>query len=203
MKKILKIGIVFVVLVGFLWCGSVVADRKALHENVIRLHVVAASDSREDQDVKLRVRDAVTETLETAMADITDPDAALAYIRGNVSKLEGVANRVLEECGVKDRAKVTLAEEEFGTRVYDTFSLPAGVYRALRITIGEGAGHNWWCVVFPTLCFPATTEGFVQTAEEAGFQDSLACALSGEEGYEVRFFLLDALGRLENMFRRG
>ena len=81
-----------------------------------------------------------------------------------------------------------------------TFSLPAGVYDALKITIGEGKGHNWWCVAFPTLCLPATSEGFQEVSAQAGMNGTLEKALAGEDGYEIRFFLLDQLGKLENHF---
>ena len=90
---------------------------------------------------------------------------------------------------------MTLQKEVFDTRVYDTFTLPAGVYEALRITIGSGEGKNWWCVVFPTLCVPATSEGFEDVAAGAGFPESLTKSLEGE--YEIRFYLLDLLGKLE------
>lgn len=188
---------------GLVWFGSVLRDRRSLNEDLIRLHVVAASDSEADQAVKLRVRDAVTACLQSAMADIADAREAMACLRERLPQLEETANRVLESCGVRDRARVSLEKEAFDTRVYDTFTLPAGVYESLRITIGEGEGKNWWCVVFPTLCVPATAEGFEDAAEEAGMDEALACALTGEEGYEVRFFLLDVLGRLENLFCRG
>ena len=203
MKKIWKLTVLCLLAIGALWCGSVLRDRKTLNEDLIRLHVVAASDSRADQAVKLRVRDEVTACMQADLADIEDAREALAYLREKLPELEETANRVLEECGVKDRARVSLQKEAFDTRVYDTFTLPAGVYESLRITIGEGEGKNWWCVVFPTLCVPATAEGFEETAQEAGLEDALACALTGETGYEVRFFFLDVLGKLENMFHRG
>ena len=98
---------------------------------------------------------------------------------------------------------VTLCKEAFDTRYYDTFTLPAGIYEALRITIGEGEGHNWWCVAFPSLCLSATSEEFADKAAGAGFPDSLTGALDGEEKYEVRFFLLDALGELEKFLYAG
>ena len=83
---------------------------------------------------------------------------------------------------------------------YETFRLPAGVYESLRIVIGTGEGHNWWCVVFPSLCIPATSSGFADIAVGAGFDSSLTAALEGQAGYEIRFYLLDQLGRLENIF---
>ena len=199
MRKLLKrIGICFLI-VCLVWCGTVIADRQRLREELIRLHVVAASDSDEDQALKLRVRDAVVERLEDAMADLTDAEQAKAYLQENLPKIENLANQVLQEAGCTDTVQVSLAVEEFATRVYDTFTLPAGLYDSLRIIIGEGEGHNWWCVVFPSLCIPATSDGFEDTAAGAGFPDSLTGALEGEDGYEVRFFLLDALGRFENL----
>ena len=85
------------------------------------------------------------------------------------------------------------------THLYDTFQLPAGLYEALRVTIGAGEGHNWWCVVFPTLCVPASSEGFQETAEASGLSGQLAETLTREGGgYEIRFQLLDWLGQIKN-----
>ena len=202
MRKALKrIGICLLV-VSFVWIGSVFADRQKLKEELIRLHVVAASDSEEDQAIKLRVRDAVVESLQEEMQNLKDTAQAKAYLQENLPKIEAVANSVLREAGCSDRATVKLAVEEFTTRVYDTFTLPAGIYDALRITIGEGQGKNWWCVVFPSLCLPATSEGFEEIACSAGFSETLTGTLTGEEGYELRFFLLDCLGSIENFLRR-
>ena len=186
-------------LVTLVWTAGLIFDRQTLHNELIRLHVVANSDSTEDQEIKLRVRDAVTESLEAALADIASVEEAEAYIRENLPKIRETANQVLREAGIDQEAIVALCEEAFDTRHYDTFSLPAGVYEALRITIGNGEGKNWWCVVFPTLCVPAASEGFEEVAVGAGFSKSLSGCLAGEETYAVRFFLLDALGKLENM----
>ena len=188
---------------AFIWCGNVIADRERLNEELIRLHVVANSDSAEDQAIKLRVRDAVTESLRTSMADITDVETAKTYIRDNLAKIERIANQVLQKAGEPETAVATFQEEAFDTRVYDTFTLPAGVYESLRITIGGGEGKNWWCVVFPTFCIPATTEEFHDVAVGAGFPEDLAGALEGKDEYEIRFFLLDALGKLENILYEG
>ena len=193
-----RVGFCFL-LAALVWCGTLLADRQRLDEGLIRLHVVANSDSEQDQSIKLQVRDAVVESLRSAMEDVADVEQAKAYLQENLPKLQKVANETLRALGCEDEAVVTLCREAFDTRFYDTFTLPAGVYEALRITIGAGEGKNWWCVVFPTFCVPATTEGFEEVAVGAGFPDSLNSALTGEEGYEVRFFLLDALGELENL----
>ncbi len=188
-------------LAAFVWCGALISDRQKLNEELIRLHVVANSDSPEDQAIKLQVRDAVTASLEDSMADLQDVEAAKAYLQENLPKIQAAANDALKALGCDMEAVVTLCKEAFDTRVYDTFTLPAGVYEALRIVIGEGEGQNWWCVVFPTFCVPATAEGFEDVAAGAGFPDSLQDALTGE--YEVKFFFLDLLGELEiTWFRR-
>ena len=182
---------------------GIVRDRMLLKEQLIRLHVVANSDAAVDQAAKLQVRDAVLEVIREDLAGISDVEAAKAYLRENLPKLRAAANAVLKEAGVTDTAVVTLCREAFDAREYDTFSLPSGVYTSLRITVGEGAGKNWWCVSFPALCFTSSREDFVQTAADAGLSRPLSGALTGEAGSEVRFFLLDQLGKLENIFFAG
>ena len=180
------------------YLGTVSADKQFLSENLIRLHVVADSDSKEDQAIKLRVRDAITEKLETVMKNLPDADVAKEYLRENLADLEQLANEVLQEAGNSCKATVTLAKEAFPTRQYDTFTLPAGIYDALRVTIGSGEGQNWWCVVFPGLCVSATSDGLEDTAAGAGFSDTLTGSLTGKKEYKVRFFLLDCFGWVEN-----
>ncbi len=182
------------------WLGTVIADRQRLSNNLIRLHVVAASDSQEDQAAKLLVRDAVLNELNGAMENCPDADTAKAYLTQRLPILQEAASAALDEAGINEPVAVSLTREKFSARQYDTFSLPAGVYDSLRITIGDGEGKNWWCVVFPSLCISATTEGFSDTAAGAGFPDSLSAALQHNGGYEVRFFFLDCLGWLENLF---
>ena len=148
-------------------------------------------------------RDAVNDFLQETLADVTSAEEARAYIAENLPKIQTIANEVLVRCGVEPDAVATFCKENFGTRLYDTFRLPAGVYEALRITIGEGEGKNWWCVAFPTLCIPATSEGFEDVAAGAGFPDRLNEALMDRESYSIRFFLLDCMGRVENFFHRG
>ena len=200
MRKLWKQLVICLLLVCTFWCGTLLADRQQLSRELIRLHVVANSDSAEDQSVKLLVRDAVTESLQSALADVGGVEQAKAYLKENLPKIQSVAEDALAAAGVDMTATVSLCRETFDKRVYDTFTLPAGVYESLRITLGDGRGKNWWCVVFPSLCLSATGEGFEDVAAGAGFSDALNGALTGEEGYEVRFFLLDVLGRVENIF---
>ena len=193
MKRIAWVALAVALI--FLW--GLLTDSKALHDDLLRLHVVGASDSAEDQDVKLRVRDAVLASLEDGLRDLTDPVAAYDYVARMMPQVEQAANKALELAGFSDTVTVSLTEEAFTTREYDTFSLPAGVYKALRIVIGEGEGKNWWCVVFPRLCV-GTEADFVETASMAGLSDDLTGALEGE--YEIRFWLLDKIGEIKNRF---
>ena len=202
MAKIGKRIFLCLCLAAAIWCGTLLADRQLLNDELIRFHVVADSDDPEDQQVKLLVRDAVVESLSEDLSRLADVEQAKAYLQENLPKIQQIANQTLAAAGVEEEAVVSLCREAFQTRVYDTFTLPAGVYESLRIVIGEGEGHNWWCVVFPTLCLPATSEGFAETAQTAGFPDSLCGALTGEEEYTLRFYALDTLGELENLFFR-
>ena len=180
--------------VACIWLWGIVTDSGDLRENLLRLHVVGASNSQEDQAVKLQVRDAVLGSLEEGLRDMTDPQEAWDYVSRMLPQVEAAANRALAAAGFSETVQVSLTEEAFPTREYDTFSLPAGVYKALRVVIGKGEGKNWWCVVFPQLC---GAEGeFVETASTAGLDPELARSLEGE--YELRFWVLEKLGELKN-----
>ena len=189
MRRIALVAFVVVCIYGW----GIVTDSQALQENFLRLHVVGASDSKEDQDVKLLVRDAVLASLEDGLDDLTDPAAAYDYVARMLPKVKEAADRCLQAAGLSDTVAVSLTEEAFPTREYDTFSLPAGVYQALRVVIGEGEGKNWWCVVFPQLC---VGEDFVETASVAGLSPELTGTLEG--GHELRFWLREKLGEVKN-----
>lgn len=201
-KMVARIGICLLIAVCF-WCGSLVSDRQRLREDLIRLHVVGNSDSQQDQILKLKVRDAVTSSLQEGLADLGDVQQAKEYLQNNLRYIEEVASLVLREMGCEDSVKATLCLENFETRIYETFTLPAGVYQSLRIVIGNGEGKNWWCVVFPSFCIPAVSEDVETVAQAAGFPEALRGALVGETGYELRFGALDILGRLENILFCG
>ena len=197
MFKLLKTCI-FCLLAAFLvWFGTVLADRQALNDNVIRFHVVANSDSEEDQAVKLQIRDTVMDYLEPIIGELPTAEEAKAWLQEHLEEIKEIADAVLKQHGFSKTASVSLRQEAFNTRFYDTFTMPAGTYDALRITVGEGQGQNWWCVVFPQLCAGTEAE-FVETASVAGMSDELTAALEGD--YEIRFWLLEKLGQLKNRF---
>ena len=143
-----------------------------LPENVVRLHVVANSDSEEDQSVKLLVRDAVLEEAAKWYGGAQSMEEASSQLCTHLQSLGETARTTLAENGMEYSAKVEMTEMYFSTRDYGTFRLPAGRYRTLRVTLGEGQGKNWWCVVFPSLCLPAAGETAYQIGE----------VISGEDG---------------------
>lgn len=129
-----------------------------LAEKVVRLHVLANSDSREDQALKLLVRDAVLEEATAILDTAADRREAEARLRGQLLELERIAAETVAQQGYHYPVTLELADTEFPTKEYDRFTLPAGEYLALRVLIGDAEGQNWWCVVFPPLCTAVSTE---------------------------------------------
>ena len=129
-----------------------------LPRDVVRLHVVANSNGAEDQAVKLLVRDAVLEEAARWYQGAGSMEEASSQLCTHLQSIAGAARQVLEEQGMGYSATAQMTEMYFPTRDYGDFRLPAGRYRTLRVTLGEGAGKNWWCVVFPSLCLPAATQ---------------------------------------------
>lgn len=203
MKKMVQNIVVCFLLAAFFWCGMLLSDRCRLRQELIRLHVVANSDSSEDQFLKLQVRDAVVNSMRSDLEKVSDVRQAEAYLEEKLPSIQKLASDTLQSLGCNDAVTVSLCQEAFDTRYYDTFTLPAGIYNALRIVIGDGAGANWWCVAFPGLCIPTTSEGIADIAAAAGFPASLSSTLTGEEGYELRFAILDMMGKLENILFGG
>ena len=149
MKKIGKNIAVCSVLWCFFWGCGLIKDHFVLKNQLIRMHVIANSDSKIDQDIKLKVRDAVLAVIQNDLEKIGDVNAAKLYLQESLPKIEKIANDVLDAAGFKEETVACLCKETFPVRYYETFSLPAGIYNALQIKIGDAEGENWWCVVFP------------------------------------------------------
>ena len=203
MRKILKRLLFCSLLTVFCWSWTIFANRHQLSHELIRFHVLANSNSDADQQIKLHVRDAVLESIQNDLQNISDFSEARCYLQDSIQKIELVANRILEELNVDQKAQVSFCRESYDTRCYNTFTLPAGFYDSLRIVIGDGNGENWWCVAFPTLCMPATSEEFEAVAADAGLSDTLVSTLSDRKNHRFRFFLLDAIGKVENKVLQG
>lgn len=175
-------------------------EQAALSDKLIRLHVVANSDSEEDQQIKLKVRDAILEVTEQRLSRSNDPETSLA---SGLADIQCAAQQCLLECGIDAMARVTLGPERLPTRVYSSFSLPAGVYKTLRVTIGAGEGQNWWCVVFPSICFSAAGD-MEKAAVCAGFsQEEISLITEENSGYLIKFKLIELVQKLQEMLVGG
>ena len=171
-------------------------QQQTFSQKLIRLHVVAHSDSAEDQRLKLQVRDAVLAVTQPLVATSQDPKLDLLQA---LPQIEQAAETCLHQLGREDTVRVSLGSEVFPTRVYEGFALPAGTYTALRVTIGDGAGHNWWCVAFPSICFRATAAELEQAAVAAGFTEGEVRLITGDgAGYVLKFKSLELLQALKD-----
>ncbi len=180
-----------VVLTG--WCsfGRVCAR---IRSQTLRLHVLANSDAPADQQVKLQVRDALLAKCETLFAQTESLAGAEAAARRALPALQQTAETVVRAAGYSYPVSVELTDAWFDTRTYGDYTLPAGQYRALRVQLGEAAGQNWWCCLFPPLCVAAATQDAAQDAQAAWGGEGVRLATGG---YEVRFALLEWLERLQ------
>lgn len=168
------------------------ACRSALADQVLRLHVVANSDSQQDQALKLEVRDAILAQATPLLAGADSQRSAEEALAPHLEELARTGQAVLTAAGCGDRVTVALADAWFPTKVYDGFSLPAGTYRALRVVIGEGEGQNWWCVVFPPLCLASVTEEVTEAAALGGLSDDQVALITGQDGgYVLKFKLIE------------
>ena len=151
-------------------CTLLSAECTAIRNNLVRLHILANSNSEQDQALKLKVRDALLAYGGDLFIGQTTKEEALAQMEPQLATLEQIAKKTLEKEGCSLPVTCRLEETYFNTRVYDTVTLPAGNYTALRVLIGKGAGQNWWCVMFPPLCIPAAEE---VTANSNGLDEVL------------------------------
>lgn len=132
-----------------------ITSAESISDKVLRLHILANSDSSEDQNIKLGLKNYFLDnTKELFCGKTIEENIAIAQI--NKAQIENICNKYLMDYG--KTAFVTVEKEFFKTRVYDDFTLPAGVYNSIKITIGEGKGHNWWCIVFPSVCLNSCSE---------------------------------------------
>lgn len=154
----------------------------SLSEKVLRLHVLANSDSEADQQLKLKVRDAILQESDRLFQQSDSKEAAMAQMATHLSDVEQVAERTLRKNGCDLPVTAALKKVKFNTRTYGNITLPAGEYDALQVEIGAAKGKNWWCVLFPSLCVPSSTN--VQM-EDVLTQDELQVV--EQSGYDVRF----------------
>ncbi|MBE6954533.1 MAG: stage II sporulation protein R [Ruminococcaceae bacterium] len=197
--RILSLALALAVSLSIL-VGSVQLSRDAkLTEQVVRLHVIAASDSAEDQRLKLIVRDAILKRVNAMSFGSTED--AVQRLGASLDELARTAQQALQQEGIRDKVEVRLCTEQYPVRHYGTFSLPAGEYVSLQIQLGEAEGKNWWCVVYPGLCHACDEGLFEEAAEAAGFSDGQIRLMTlDNKPVQFRFKLLELLQKIKNFF---
>lgn len=182
-KKAFELALIFGFICSVFWSmASFDASCEELRDNVLRLHIIANSDSQADQELKLKIRDAVLAQSDALFEESANLNSALEKAEENLLVYEKIANRVIAEEGLNYKATAKIGKTFFETREYDDFTLPAGEYDALILEIGEARGKNWWCVIFPSVCVPT---------QKADLKDSVgqksAKIAENPRPYKIRF----------------
>jgi stage II sporulation protein R len=196
-----EVALIFGFLTALLWGVTTARAQGELADRVIRIHVIANSDSPEDQRLKLAVRDAVLELVAEAGEGIETPEEMLFALTPRLAELEVLGETVLRNQGFTDDVTATLTECWFPTKDYGAFSFPAGEYTALRLVIGNGEGENWWCVAFPPLCVGAAAESIEEAVAVGHFTQEQGRLLTAQTGeYVLKFRSMELLGVIKGLF---
>ena len=195
MKKLL-IPVIAILLLAVLTLFPTASDME-IYEKVVRLHVLANSDSDEDQALKLKVRDGILSTVEELTRDCVSKSEAERALRDNSDLIKDEALRVLRENGSDYTVEIEIGQEKYPTRDYGSIKLPAGKYCSVRVMIGKASGKNWWCVLFPPLCTASATEQKEELLQVGFTPDQVGIITeSSSPKYKIRFKLLEIIGSL-------
>lgn len=195
-RHIFLLILILVVLFSAFIIVDIIDEQRTLASKIVRLHIIANSDSTQDQEIKLFVRDRVNTYLGELLAGVTDKNEAVERINSNKAEIIGIVINALAECSSEDPVNVKVTDEYYTTREYNSFSLPAGEYTSLQIEIGEGKGKNWWCVAFPPLCYFAATD---ELLSEMNFSESEIEFISCDDNETVfKFRILEYIEYFKN-----
>ncbi len=186
------IGLICAVILSFSGFDSAC---DSLRQNVLRLHILANSDSQKDQEIKLKIRDEILKSTDI-FEKCTDLNSAVLAAKENKEKIEKTAKKVLEENGFDYDVSVEIGNTHFKTREYDDFTLPAGNYKSLIVKLGRAEGKNWWCVLFPAVCVPTATK---HSLNESASKKSSEIA-ENPEGYVMRFKAVEWYEEIKKKF---
>ena len=200
-KRILTGGVILLCILALISVMPVHGEQE-IYDSVVRLHVLANSDSEQDQALKLLVRDCVIEVTRPMLEGCESRDQAIEILQDNTDVLQAAAQAVVKEQGYDYPVTVLLGEESYPTRSYESCCFPSGTYVSLRVCIGEAEGQNWWCVLFPPLCLSAAS-----AEDESSNEDAfISVGLTGEQykvitetdnvKYRIRFKVLEAIQEL-------
>ena len=162
-----------------------------ISESVFRLHVIANSDSKEDQDLKYKVRDSLLEYMNNICKNCSSKEEAISLVEKNEENFKKIAEDTIKSEGYSYTVNINVGNFEFPTKTYGDISLPAGFYDALRVEIGEAKGQNWWCVMFPPLCFVDISSGIVPDQSKETMKENLSeeeyALISDDSNTQIQF----------------
>lgn len=196
MNKTLKIFVpLFLVFVFmFSYIAPFIETSENISDQVFRLHILANSDSAEDQQLKLKVRDEILKKSETVFAFSNSLEETIELCKNNITLFQQTAEQCLKDNGSDYEVKVYVDKEYFNTREYDEITLPSGIYNALKIEIGQGKGHNWWCVMFPAICLSSVTDDELNKYLSEDEQK----LVNSDSKYEVRFKIVEIYEKVKS-----
>lgn len=180
MKKYLLLSFVLIAFIILSAYSYSYAVNENLSNNVFRLHVIANSDNEEDQNLKYKVRDELIKYMETLTTSSNTKEEVIQIANNHLEDFKTIAENVIKENGFDYNVNVEIGNFSFPTKQYGDISFPAGFYDALKVQIGEAKGQNWWCVMFPPLCFVDVTSGVVPEESKANLEENL-----GQEEYDI------------------
>ena len=180
MKKYLLLSFVLIAFIILSAYSYSYAVNETLSNNVFRLHVIANSDNEEDQNLKYKVRDELIKYMETLTTSSNTKEEVIQIANNHLEDFKTIAENVIKENGFDYNVNVEIGNFSFPTKQYGDISFPAGFYDALKVQIGEAKGQNWWCVMFPPLCFVDVTSGVVPEESKANLEENL-----GQEEYDI------------------
>lgn len=179
-KRFFIVSLLFSIFVFISAISYVNAVSEDISQSVFRLHVIANSDSKEDQDLKYKVRDSILEYINDLAVNCSAKEEVILLANEKQDELYDIAKKVIEENGFDYDVNISIGNFEFPTKTYGDISFPAGNYDALRVEIGDAVGQNWWCVMFPPLCFVDVTSGIVPEESKETIKENL-----NEEEYNL------------------
>ncbi len=196
MNKTLKVFVpLFLVFVFmFSYIAPFIETSENISDQVFRLHILANSDSAEDQQLKLKVRDEILKKGETVFASSNSLEETIELCKNNIALFQQTAEQCLQDNGSDYDVKVYVDKEYFNTREYDEITLPSGIYNALKIEIGQGKGHNWWCVMFPAICLSSVTDDELNKYLSEDEQK----LVNSDSKYEVRFKIVEIYEKVKS-----
>ncbi|KOR26279.1 stage II sporulation protein R [Clostridium sp. FAM 1755] len=209
MKKILVfilsiIGIFFIGFSSFkLFNNSTSVNQKDISNKIIRFHVLANSDSIEDQSLKLKVKDEIINYMMPKLDKSSSIDESRKILKENDKEIKRIAEDIINKNGYKYSVNTHLGQDQFPIKTYGNITLPQGKYEAYKIVIGNGEGQNWWCVMFPPLCFVDVTKGEVSTKEteqkmkKVLKEEELKSIKNSKNSYEIKFKVVEKINELK------